>query len=475
MALTDAQIQKILIEMGAGTSGKAIPAKAEPPRAGKAAADGIYETISQAVAAAKASQAKFARLSVKTRADVIAAMRKASLAHAEHLAKLAHEETGYGNVAHKVIKNTLAATKTPGIEDFSPLAYSGDDGLTLVEGAPYGVIGAVTPSTNPTSTVINNSISMVAGANGVVFNPHPGAKRASNETVRILNEAIAGVCGVHSLLATVAEPSPKTGKELMEHKDIRLLAITGGEAVVSLALKSGKKVIAAGPGNPPVIVDDTADIKKAAKDITRGASFDNNVLCIAEKEVFVMRTVENELMENMVAAGCYLASARDVEAICKTVMTKTEHGFAPNRDFVGRSAGHILKQSGITTGGEPHLVICRVEAEHPLVFTEMLMPILPIVAVDSFEEAVERAVQAENGYQHTAIMHSKNVDRLTIAARALDTTIFVKNGPSFAGLGVEGEGFTSLTIATPTGEGLTSAKSFVRSRRCVLSGSFHIL
>ena len=472
MILTDAQIQEILMEMGVSATDVEALKKTGSGRAGSV--EGIYNSIMQATAAVKKSQAEFSRIAIKNRTEVIVAMRKSIFQHAEYLARLAHEETGYGNVAHKIIKNTLAATKTPGIEDFCPIAYSGDDGLALVESAPYGVIGAITPSTNPTATVINNSISMVAGANGVVFNPHPGAKHASNETVRILNEAIAGVCGVRSLLASVAEPSPKTAKELMEHKDIRMLTVTGGEAVVALALRSGKKVIAAGPGNPPVIVDDTADIKKAAKDITRGASFDNNILCIAEKEVFVMREVEVELVENMTEAGCYLASELEVEAICKTVLTKIDHRFAPNRSFIGRSAGHILRHSGIDVEIEPLLVICRVEAEHPLVATEMLMPILPVVIVESFDEAVERALQAENGYQHTAIMHSKNVDRLTIAARELDTTIFVKNGPSFAGLGIEGEGFTTLTISTPTGEGLTSAKNFVRSRRCVLSGSFHI-
>ena len=478
MGLTDNQINQIMLEMGASVSGGDTP-----PRAGSAmsapsrpaSADGVYDTVEQAIVAVGKSQAEFARLPLSVRERVIEAMRKAAINSARQLAELAHNETGYGSTQHKTLKNKLAAEKTPGLEDLLPRAYSGDDGLTLVENAPYGIIGAITPSTNPTSTVINNSISMVAGANGVVFNPHPGAKNASNQTVRILNQAIYEVCGVPSLLGTIAQPSAATGKELMAHSRIRMLAITGGEAVVNLAMKSGKKVIAAGPGNPPVIVDDTADIEKAAKDITRGASFDNNVLCIAEKEVFVMRSVEARLVDSMVAAGCYLASQSETEQIARTVITKGEHGNTANKDFVGRSAAHILQACGIGAQGNPPLVICRVPHDHPLVTTETLMPVLPIVAVDSLEEAIDRAVAAENGCFHTAIMHSKNVDNLTLAARRLDTTIFVKNGPSFAGLGFEGEGHTSLTIATPTGEGLTSARSFVRARRCALSGSFHIL
>ena len=475
MALTDMQIKKILEEMEGGIKGVSPGAAPEKKARVLPEIEGVYETVQEAVAAVGQAQAAFSRLSLKIRGEVIAAIRKAALENAKHLAELAHRETGYGNVEHKTLKNQLAANKTPGLEDFTPIAYSGDDGLTLVELAPYGIIGAITPSTNPTSTVINNTISMIAGANGVVFNPHPGAKGASNETVRILNRAIYETCGVKSLLGSVENPSAKTGKALMDHGDIRLLAITGGEAVVNLAMKSGKKVIAAGPGNPPVIVDDTADVEKAARDITRGASFDNNVLCIAEKEVFVLRSVADKLVNHMVEAGCYLADEREMEEIARTVLTQGDHGIVPNKDFVGKSARHILTRSGIYTDKDPVLIICRPQANHPFVTTEKLMPVLPIVTVDSLEEAVEKAVWAEKGCFHTAIMHSKNVDNLTFAARRLDTTIFVKNGPSFAGLGFEGEGHTSLTIATPTGEGLTSAKNFVRARRCTLSGSFHIL
>jgi len=477
MGITDNQIEKILLEMGMGTSAAHVTAgpSMDTGIGSTLRSNGVYETVDQAIKAVSACQAGFFRLPIKVRCEVIEEMRREAKANAKHLAQLAHEETGYGSVEHKTAKNMLAAEKTPGVEDLHTRAFSGDDGLTLVECAPYGVIGAITPSTNPTSTVINNSIGMVAGANGVVFNPHPGAKKSSNEAVRILNRAIDKVCGIPSLLGTLDTPSSKTGKQLMEHENIRMLAITGGEAVVNLALRSGKKVIAAGPGNPPVIVDDTADIDQAAKDITRGASFDNNVLCIAEKEVFVMRSVVKQLIEKMQAAGCYLAQGDEIEAITRTVVSKTDHGNAANKDFVGRSAKHILTESGINVSSNPPLVICRCAADHPLVMTEMLMPVLPIVAVDNLEEAIDKAVAAENGCFHTAIMHSKNVDHLTIAARRLDTTIFVKNAPSFAGLGFEGEGYTSLTIATPTGEGLTSARSFVRARRCTLAGSFHIL
>lgn len=437
---------------------------------------GCFETIDDAVRAAKSAQKRLAQLSLEQRDKIIQAMRDAALSNAKYLAFMANEETGFGRVEDKVAKNILAAEKTPGIEDLKTVAFTGDNGLTLVEGAPFGVIGAITPSTNPAATVINNSISMVAAGNGVVFNPHPGAKKVTTEAIRIINEAIVSAGGPEDLLCTVKEPTLETSKHIMEHKDVRLLVVTGGEAVVNVAMGSGKKVIGAGPGNPPVIVDDTADIPKAASDIVKGASFDNNILCIAEKEVFVFSSIADRLIDEMVRVGCYKANRSEIGRIQSVVLEKDKSGkYMPNKKFVGRNASYILKQCGIETDRDFKLVITEVDNSHPFVITEMLMPVLPIVRVDNLDEAIDKAVIAENNCRHTAMMHSKNVESLTRAAKALDTTIFVKNAPSYAGLGIEGEGYTTLTIATPTGEGLTSAKSFVRYRRCTLSGSFRII
>lgn len=435
----------------------------------------LCDTAEEAIANAKAAQKELIKLPLEKRGRFIEAMRKAALNNAEYLARLANEETGYGRVPDKIAKNMLAAEKTPGIEDLHAQAFTGDYGLTLVEAAPYGVIGSITPSTNPTSTVINNSISMIAAGNAVVFNPHPAAKRASQETMRILNETIVSAGGPCCLITTVKEPTLESGKTIMESKDIPLLSVTGGEAVVSVAMRTGKKVIAAGPGNPPVIVDDTADIKKAAKDIVDGASFDNNVVCIAEKEVFAYATIIDELVTQMQQNGAYLVSGADIDKIVNTVLVKQNDIYVINRKYVGRNAGVILKDSGVSYNGDPRLVIARVDKNHPFVRTEMLMPVLGICSVKDIDEAVEEALCAEQGRQHSAMIHSTNIKHLTYAAAALNTTVFVKNAPSYAGLGFQAEGYTTLTIATPTGEGLTSAKSFTRARRCVLHGDLRIV
>jgi acyl-CoA reductase-like NAD-dependent aldehyde dehydrogenase len=435
----------------------------------------LCDTANEAIANAKAAQKQLSKMTLQARGKLIDAMRKASLDNAEYLAKLANEETGYGRVADKTSKNILAAEKTPGIEDLEAKAYTGDYGLTLVEAAPYGVVGSITPSTNPTSTVINNSISMIAAGNAVCYNPHPAAKHASQESMRILNEAIAIAGGPSTLITTVKTPTLESGKAIMESVDVPILSITGGEAVVNVAMRTGKKVIAAGPGNPPVIVDDTADIDKAAKDIVDGASFDNNVVCIAEKEVFAFGNIIDELMAKMQANGAFKVSGSDIDKIINTVLVNKDGKYMINRNYVGRDAAVILRDSGVSFTGDPRLVIAQVDKNHPFVLTEMLMPVLAICKVDDINEAVFEAIKAEQGCQHSAMIHSTNIKNLSLAATALNTTVFVKNAPSYAGLGFTGEGYTTLTIATPTGEGLTSAKSFTRARRCVLHGDFRIV
>ncbi len=465
MAYSDTQIDSIISE---------TLAKFQHQSSG-AYGDWLCETMEEAIASAKAAQKELIRMPLEKRSRLIEAMRKAALNNAENLARLAHEETGYGRIADKVAKNVLAAEKTPGIEDLHAQAFTGDYGLTLVEAAPYGVIGSITPSTNPTSTVINNSISMIAAGNAVVFNPHPASKRASQEAMRLLNEAIVRAGGPATLITTVKEPTLESGKAMMEAGDIPLLSVTGGEAVVKVAMRTGKKVIAAGPGNPPVIVDDTADVKKAAKDIVDGASFDNNVVCIAEKEVFAFASIADELIGAMQQNGAYLVSGAEIDQIVNTVLVKQNDRYVINRKYVGRDAAVILRKSGVSFSGDPRLVIARVDKNHPFVRTEMLMPVLGVCTVSSIEEAVEEAICAEQGCQHSAMIHSTNIKHLTYAATALNTTVFVKNAPSYAGLGFQAEGYTTLTIATPTGEGLTSAKSFTRARRCVLHGDLRIV
>ena len=276
-------------------------------------------------------------------------------------------------------------------------------------------------------------------------------------------------------LYTTMLGSAKTSAVIMNHPKIKLLSVTGGEAVVGVAMKTGKKCIAAGPGNPPVIVDETARIPKAAKDIVDGASFDNNVLCVAEKEVFCVNTVYDQLMSEMQKNGAWLVKGEDIDKIVRTVLINKDGKSVINRKFVGHDATYIMDAAGVSYSGAPRLVIAEVPKDHPFVVVEMLMPVLGCVRCDNVDQAIDRAVEAERGCWHSALMHSTNYLNMSKAAKALNTTIFVKNGPSTAGVGFNGEGYATLTIATPTGEGLTSARSFTRARRCVLEDGFRII
>ena len=437
--------------------------------------DGVFSTVDEAASAARLAWEKLRKLPISIREKMIENMRAVSREHAEELAQLAVEETGLGRVEDKIAKILLATNKTPGIEDLVSTAYSGDDGLTLVEYAPIGVFGSITPSTNPAATVINNSISLIAAGNTVVYNPHPSAKRVSIQTLQLLNQAIVATGGPENTLTSVAAPNLETSAQVMNHSLVNALVVTGGGPVVKAAMAVGKKVIAAGPGNPPVVVDETAIIPRAAADIVKGASFDNNVLCTAEKEVFVVEKIANALKAEMVKNGAIELKGFQFEKLLEKVLVKKNDKFYPNRDFIGKDASVILQAAGIQASQEVKLIIAETTKDHPLVMTEMLMPILPIVRVADVDKAIELAVIAEKGNRHTAVMHSQNITNLTKMAQEIQATIFVKNGPSVSGLGFESEGFTTLTIAGPTGEGLTSAKTFTRQRRCVLVDGLRII
>lgn len=434
---------------------------------------GVFDNMTDALAAVTKAYKEFRKYTIEQREKMISKIREFTNAEAETLAKLGVEETGMGRVSDKIIKHQVVAAKTPGTEDLTTAALSGDAGLTLVEMAPFGIIGSITPSTNPSETVICNSIGMIAGGNGVVFNPHPNAKKTSNYAVDMVNRAILEAGGPENLVVSVENPTMDSTKEMMSSPDVKMLVATGGPGVVKALLSSGKKAIGAGAGNPPVIVDDTADIEKAGRDIVLGASFDNNLPCIAEKECFAIDSIADELIYHMTQNGAYLVKGEQLDKLLKVALVEKDGKLDINKKMVGRDAGKFLSAIGIDA--DPRLIICETAADHPFVQIELMMPILPIVRVRDIDTAIELATKTEHGNRHSAHIHSKNIDNMTKFAKSVETTIFVKNAPSYAGIGVGGEGHTTFTIAGPTGEGLTSARSFTRQRRCVMVDSLHII
>lgn len=442
------------------------------PKEESAGADhGVFKTMDEAITAAKCAGKTVRKMTMDQREKIISVIRRKTIENAEHFARMGVDETGMGNVGDKILKHRLVAEKTPGTEDITTTAWSGDRGLTLIEMAPFGVIGAITPCTNPSETIICNTIGMLSAGNTVVFNPHPAAIKTSIYAINMLNEASIEAGGPDNIACTLDCPTIESSNSMMKHPDIQLIAATGGPGVVTAVLSSGRRGIGAGAGNPPVVVDETADIKKAAKDIINGCTFDNNLPCIAEKEVVAVETVIDELMHYMISEqGCYLASLEEQEKLLKTVIT--EKGL--NRNCVGRDAKTLLTMIGVTVPDTVRCIIFEGEKEHQLISEELMMPILGIVRAKDFDDAVEKAVWLEHGNRHSAHIHSKNVDNITKYAKEIDTAILVKNAPSYAALGFGGEGYCTFTIASRTGEGLTSAKSFTKSRRCVMSDSLCI-
>lgn len=434
---------------------------------------GLHDSVDEAVRNAVEAQKRLISMTLESRRKIIEAIRKATLDNNESLSALAVRETKLGRYEDKVRENILCATKTPGVENIHPQALSGDHGLMLLEFAPVGVIGSLTPITNPTGTLIHNAISMISAGNSVIFNPHPNAKETSAQVIKLFHRAIVQAGGPPGLISSVRQPTLATAKEIIEHPKINMLVATGGRPVVNAVLRSGKKAIGAGAGNPPALVDETAHLRKAAQCIINGASINNNIFCTCEKEVLVVDEVASSLIKFMQETGkACLLNREEAERVTNLVVTPDRK---INGAYIGKDVQVILKEIGITVGEECRLAIFEAPKEHPLVWLEQMMPVMPIVRVKDVQEGIELGVAVEQGNRHTAVMHSTNVDNMTAFARVVQATIFVKNGPSYAGIGLGGEGHTAFTIAGPTGEGLTSARTFTRQRRCTIVESFRII
>ncbi|MGH7588025.1 MAG: aldehyde dehydrogenase family protein [Gemmatimonadota bacterium] len=446
-----------------------------PPRPGPSGRSlGIYETVDEAVAAARSAQQEIRTLELRDR--IIANQRKRLSEAAASLAEDAVAETRLGNVRSKTLKNQLVIDRTPGTEDLHPEILSGDHGLTLTELAPWGVIGAVTPSTNPAATIINNGISMLAAGNTVVFGAHPLARGVTNRAIHLMNEAAVEAGGPANLLTGVANPTIESAQEIFHHAGVDLLVVTGGGGVVRAAQESDKRVIAAGPGNPPVVVDRSADLTRAARDIVTGASFDNNIVCTCEKEILAEEAIAGELVRELERNDAVLLGPEEAEALAGAILLDYP-GAHPrmNKEFVGKDASVLAGLIGKSVPPSTRLLVAETDRMHPFAVLECLTPVIPLIRCPNVDTAIDWAIELEHGFKHTAVMHSKNLDHLHRMAVEINCSIFVKNGPNLAGLGFGGEGPTAMTISTPTGEGPTSARTFVRRRRCVLVDYFRIV
>jgi aldehyde dehydrogenase len=440
---------------------------------------GVFATVDQAVEAAAKAQQRVQAMSLEERGRAVSVIRRLCDEQAQEIARRELDETGIGRLDHKIDK-LRAIKRVLGVEALRIDARSDSTGLCVIERAPWGVVGMVLPATHSAPTLASNAINVLAAGNAAVFSPHPAACKVAAHVLQLFNREIERETGVRDALTTVAEPSIASAEALFRHPGIALLCVTGGPVVVKAAMQAGKRVIAAGPGNPPVVVDETACPHAAAAATIKGAAFDNNLLCIGEKEVFVVASKADTFFKAMREKGAVELDRRAIEKLTEAAFTFEGEGKGCGRahvkkELVGKDAAVLAAAAGVRVPSGTELLFGETKADHPFVQEEQMMPFLPVVRVPDFEAAVEGALQAEHGYRHTAVIHSQDVGHVTAMARAMNTTLFVHNAPSTAALGVDGPGYLSFSIATPTGEGVTTPLTFTRERQLTVGGALRIV
>jgi len=440
---------------------------------------GIFTDANEAIEAAAEAYERLRERSMEDRKRIISHIRRIAIDQCVELGTMEMNETKIGRLEHKIEKLKTLGERSPGVEFLRSEVFSGEHGLAVIEHAPFGGVGAITPVTHSLPTITGNAVSMIAGGNTLVVNPHPSGKQVAAEGVRRYNEAIHRDVGIDNLICVIVEPTLETADIIFKHRDVKLICVTGGAAVARAALNSGKRAIVAGPGNPPVVVDETADLDRAARAIVQGAAYDNNLLCIAEKEVFVVEQVFDQLMAAMERAGAVKLCSKEVAELTKNAIIqvgddKHKHD-APAKEFLGQDAAVLARGAGRTVSDDVELLFGETDESNPFVPVEQMMPFVPFVRCRNVDEAIAKAKKAEHGFRHTSIIHSNNVRNMTKMGRALETTLFVKNGPCMASLGLGGEGYISFSIAGPTGEGVTTPLTFTRERRCSMIDDLWIL
>jgi len=474
MQVDERVIRNVVEQVLARLGGNGAPA---PVGGGYQGRFGQFTSVDQAVAAAAEAFERLSRCTLAERAQILQCIRNVSREQSVELGTMEMEETRMGRLEHKIEKQRTVAD-TLGVEFLRSEVFSGDHGITVIEHAPFGVIGVITPVTHSLPTLTCNAIQMIAAGNTLVVNPHPGGRRVATEGVRRYNEAIYREMGIDNLICVITEPTLETADAIFKHPDIALLSITGGPGVAKVAMQQAKRAMVAGPGNPPVVVDQTADLDRAARSIIFGAAYDNNLLCIAEKQVFVVEQVFDAMLAAMERAGAVRLNSAEIERLTQMAIHPPggahEHPMA-DKQFIGQDAAVLARAVGRSVPEQTEILFGETDESSLFVAAEQMMPFLPFVRARDVDHAIEMAYRSEHGFRHTAVIHSRDVGNMTKMGKRMDTTIFVKNGSSQAGLGVGGEGYGSYSIAGLTGEGITTPMTYTRERRCAMIDNLRIL
>ncbi|HMF27987.1 MAG TPA: aldehyde dehydrogenase, partial [Candidatus Cybelea sp.] len=433
LQVTDDLIRNVVQEVLGHMKGKHVVASSRhpdsSPQGGQEHGWGVFDNVDAAVKAAVKAQKKLEALGLDARKKATDCIRKICIEQATPLGQEEFDETKIGRLKHKIEKLVTAGEKSPGVEFLRTAAFGSMNNLTLEEYAPFGIVGTITPVTHSLPTLANNCISMIAAGNAVVCNPHPAGARVACHGVQLFNQAMHKAIGVENLVVIIGKPTLESAQAIFDHRDVRLLCVTGGPAVGRAALRSPKRAIVAGPGNPPVVVDETADLDNAAKSIIYGAAYDNNLLCIGEKEVFVVASVFEEMMDTMTKYKAVRLTADQIAKLTKAAFVPVSeseprkggtpgHGkLAVNKDLIGVDAAVLAKHAGVNVPADTEIVFGETNESHPFVDHEQMMPFVPFVKCADVDVAIALAKKYEHGFKHTAIIHSRNVDTITRMGR----------------------------------------------------------
>jgi aldehyde dehydrogenase len=478
MQINDELIRTVVAEVLTHMHSRSALPPASNGRNGHSGAWGVFQDVEAAVSAAVGAQREFEKRGLEDRRKALACIRRICTEQAEELGRDELDETKIGRLVHKIEKLKVIADRIPGVEFLKTEAFSGENGISLQEYAPFGVIGVITPVTHSLPTLACNAINMLAAGNALVCNPHPSGAKIACKGVQLFNKAIHAAIGIDNLLTIIEKPTLESAQAIFDHREVKMLCVTGGPAVGRAALRSPKRAIVAGPGNPPVVVDETADLDNAAKSIVAGGAYDNNLLCIGEKEVFAVAEIFDDLMTAMTRHKAVRLDAKQIDALTKAAFVPgpdAKHPLVVGKDLLGQDAAVLAERAGVKVPADTELLLGETDESHPFVDIEQMMPFVPFVRVRDVDTAIALAKKYEHGFKHTSIIHSRNVETITRMGREMDTTLYIQNGPSMAGLGSGGEGYLSFSIATPTGEGVTTPLTFTRQRRSTTVGSLRIL
>lgn len=384
-------------------------------------------------------------------------------ANAYYLANMAVEETGFGKLEDKAYKNYAASSllydeikdyKTSGILDFD------EKNRVFRVAEPMGLVLGITPSTNPTSTIIYKSIISIKSRNAIVFAPHPSAKRCSMEAAELVRKAAVEAGAPEHIIGCVAHPTLEATNELMHSKDIAIIIATGGPGMVKAAYSSGNPAIGVGAGNSPAYIEKTADVKKAIANIIASKTFDNGTICASEQAIICEESNKNEVLKELRNQGCYLMSKEETDKVCDIIFKGNSKGCNPimNPSFVGQPAYKIAKAAGISVPKETKILVgpqVGVGVGNPLSF-EKLTTVIGFYVVKDWEEACALSIKLlQNGIGHTMSLHTSDPDMIFRFSSKPASRILINTGGSQGGTGIS----TGLPIAFTLGCGTDGGSS----------------